>query len=346
MKDKDLPNLTIAIDTMGGDFAPKAVLEGADIACRKYKNIKFLFFGDEQEIQYYLQDLIELKKISQVIHAEKVISSDDKPVTALRNSKNSSMRLAIEAVKNKEANAVVSSGNTGALMAIAKVILGMIHEIDRPAIAAIIPNIKSQSIMLDLGANAECSSENLLQFAIMGNAFARIVLRINDPKIGVLNIGSEEAKGNDIVKAAINLIRLSHVPLNFYGSIEGNDISRGIVDVIVSDGFSGNISLKTAEGTAKFFQQFLKDAFNSSVMAKLGYLFAKRALKKVYNKLDPRRYNGAMLLGLNGIVVKSHGSSDALGFSNAISVAIELGLDDINDKITKEIASSKHIAAA
>jgi glycerol-3-phosphate acyltransferase PlsX len=346
MSDEAMKKVVIALDGMGGDHAPKSVMLGADIAHKKYPEVRFLIFGDEAVLKPYLDEYPSLKSVVEIIHTSNKVASEDKPATALRNSKDSSMRLAIEAVKDGNAHAIVSSGNTGALMAIAKIVLRTLPEIDRPAITCLMPNRQGQSVMLDVGANAECTAENLFQFAIMGNAFAKVVLKLVSPKIGLLNIGSEEVKGNDTVKAAAVKIRESKVPLNFYGSIEGNDIAEGIVDVIVTDGFSGNISIKTAEGTVSIYKSFLKQAFGSNIIAKIGYLLARNSFKKLFGRLDPRLYNGAMFVGLNGIVVKSHGSSDEIGFANAVSVAIELASHNINEKIADEINSYQEEVAA
>ncbi len=338
-----LSNITISLDAMGGDQAPLSVIRGAchqaTINASNNIEVKFLFYGDEKQITTLIAQYEDPKaRLNyQIIHCDKVISSDEKPSTALRQGKNSSMWLAIEAVSNKQADAVVSSGNTGALMAISRIVLRSLNDIHRPAIAALIPSIKGDVAMLDLGANSECSAENLFEFAIMGDAFAKVLLKLKNPKIGLLNIGSEDVKGNDVIRLASNLIKESATSLNFIGFVEGNQIAEGTADVVVADGFSGNIALKTIEGTAKFCKHVMKTSFESSFLAKLGYLLARSSIKKTSEKLDPRLYNGAMFLGLNGIVVKSHGSSDHIGFANAISVATELAKNNINDKINKEM---------
>jgi len=248
------------------------------------------------------------------------------------------MRLAINAVKDGDADVAVSAGNTGALMAIAKIVLRPLPSIERPAIVTSIPNQKnSGTVLLDMGANVECDSDVLYQFAIMGHAFAKIALKIKNPKIGLLNIGSEDVKGNDAVRSAAALLKESELKDNFYGYVEGNDITNGTVDVVVTDGFTGNVSLKVIEGTAKMVSEVLRSAFSSSFISKLGYLLARPAIIKARKKMDPRLHNGAMLVGLNGVVVKSHGGTDAIGFANAISVAISLVKDKINEKISNEI---------
>jgi len=254
------------------------------------------------------------------------------------------MRLAINSVKSGESDAIVSAGNTGALMAISKVILRALPDIDRPAIVTSIPNIKGKNtIMLDMGANVDCSSEILYQFAVMGYVFAKAAYGIKKPKIGILNVGSEDLKGSDMVRSTATLVKESDIAEYFHGYVEGDDITKGTVDVVVTDGFTGNISLKSIEGTAKLISHTLKKGFKSSIIAQLGYLLAKRSLNKVLKEMDPNTYNGAMLIGLNGIVVKSHGSADANSFANAINVAISLIENNINDKIVEEIESSSYL---
>src|SRR5258707_11102964 len=248
------------------------------------------------------------------------------------------MRLAIDAVADGRADGVVSAGNTGALMAIAKFALKTLPGIDRPAIATIVPTRRGESVMLDLGANIECDAENLVQFALMGDAFARTVLGLVQPTVGLLNVGSEDLKGNDAVRAAAAKLRSPGGPVKFHGFIEGNDIAAGTVDVVVTDGFTGNIAVKTAEGTARMFGEFMRAAFKHSVLARIGYLFAADALKKMRQRIDPRRYNGAMLLGLNGIAVKSHGGADALGFANAIGVPVDMKINGFVDQIRADRA--------
>jgi glycerol-3-phosphate acyltransferase PlsX len=247
------------------------------------------------------------------------------------------MRLAIDSVRAGEADGVVSAGNTGALMAMAKFVLKTLATIDRPAIASFFPTLRGESVMLDLGANVDCTADNLVQFAVMGDAFARTVLGVSQPTIGILNVGSEDLKGHDEVRAAAAALRAGPLAPQFHGFVEGNDITAGTTDVVVTDGFTGNVALKTAEGTARLYSEFLRGAFRSSLAAKIGYLFARNALGKVRERLDPRRYNGAMFLGLNGVVVKSHGGTDALGFANAICVAADMIANGINDRIRDDL---------
>lgn len=328
---------TIALDAMGGDHAPEMVLKGAEIALVRFPQLRFQLFGQEEVLKPLLETLPTVKAASTIHHAPDVITGDTKPSAALRTGKRSSMRLAIDAVAEGSADCVVSAGNTGALMALAKIVLKTMPGIDRPAIATFLPTQRGESVLLDLGANVECDAENLVQFALMGDAFARAVLGVSRPLIGLLNVGSEDLKGVDSVREAA--ARLKDLPgISFHGFVEGDDIAAGSVDVVVTDGFSGNIALKTAEGTAKLYSHFLRAAFTSSILAKIGYIFAKRALARVRERLDPRRYNGAMLLGLNGIVVKSHGGSDAVGFANAVGVAADLIINGFLERIREELA--------
>lgn len=309
---------------MGGDNAPDMVLGGLVLAKERFPSAHFLVFGDEARLIPLLRKHQLSDKTVTIRHAAHAIPSDMKPSQALRQSKQSSMRIAVEAVQAGEAGAVVSAGNTGALMAISKIVLRTAPGIDRPAMASFFPTMRGESVMLDLGANIECDTANLVQFALMGELFARIVLGLEKPKVALLNVGSEEMKGHDEVRGAAEILRGNDLDLDFHGFIEGDDIAAGTVDVVVTDGFSGNIALKTAEGTAKLYSHFLRQSFKSSLLAQLGYVLAARALTKLRMRVDPRRYNGAVLLGLNGIVVKSHGGTDALGFATAIGVAIDM----------------------
>ena len=333
--------ITIALDCMGGDNAPYIVVKGAELASASNPNIHFLLYGNSDLIAPILKNCSSLKKNHSLIHTEHLIAADEKPSIALRKGTKSSMRLAINSVKNQESDAIVSAGNTGALMAMSKIVLRSLPEIDRPAIVTCIPNQKRRAtVMLDMGANVDCDSDVLYQFAVMGHAFAKTVLNIPDPLIGLLNVGSEDLKGNDAVKNAAELIKESALSDYFYGYVEGDDICKGTVDVIVADGFCGNITLKAIEGTAKMVTGIVKEAFLSSILSRVGYLFAKTSLSKLFKQVDPRLHNGAMLVGLNGIVVKSHGGTDEVGFANAIKVAVSLTQDQINQKIIKEIKST------
>lgn len=316
---------------MGGDHAPDIVVTGAAIARERLPNAYFLLFGDEARLRPLVDAQPLLAGCVEIRHTDVAISNDDKPSAALRNGKQSSMRLAIDAVKSGEASCTVSAGNTGALMAMAMFGLRTLPGIDRPAICSVLPTMNGESCMLDLGANVECSAENLVQFAVMGEVFARTVLGLAKPTIGLMNIGVEELKGNEEVKAAANTIRNSNLPIEFKGFVEGDDISKGTVDVIVTDGFTGNVALKTVEGTSKLISTFIRETFQSSLLAKIGYLFASRSIAKLRLRLDPRRYNGAVFLGLNGIVVKSHGGTDGIGFANAIGVAADMAVHGFID---------------
>ena len=331
-----MKKIVLAIDIMGGDFGPKATIEGVLMASKAYPNIKFILFGDKKKSKDELQKISNLKDY-EFVHTNESISSSEQPVNALRKFKKSSMRLGINSVKLNECDGLVSAGNTGALMAISKFVLKTIKAIDRPAIAALMPTMKGQTVILDLGANVECSSENLVQFAIMGDMFSKSVLGIKNPKLGLLNVGSEQIKGNTIVKKTFDDLKKMNSKINFFGFVEGNDINKGIVDVIVTDGFSGNIALKTAEGVAELIFTFLKNAYASSLISKVGYLLSKPAINRFKTRIDPRKYNGAVLLGLNGIVVKSHGGTDAFGFSNAIGVAVSLIENSYVEEIKKKI---------
>ena len=329
--------LIIALDAMGGDHAPDIVVAGADIARERHPDVHYLLFGDAARIEALLAQRPALKAVVEVRHTPDVVASDAKPSVALRAGRQSSMRLAIDSVADGQAACVVSAGNTGALMAMAKFVLKTLPGIDRPAIASFFPTLRGESVMLDLGANTECQPENLVQFAVMGAIFARTVLGLSEPTIGVLNIGSEEVKGNEVVRAAATRLREMPLPGRFHGFVEGNDIATGTVDVIVTDGFTGNVALKTAEGTAKLFTEFLRRSFQSSWLAQIGYLFARGAFKRLKQRTDPRRYNGAMFLGLRGVCVKSHGGTDAIGFANAIGVAYNLAANGFNDRIKEEM---------
>jgi len=328
--------LVIALDAMGGDHAPKMVLKGVKIARKRYPNVRFLLFGDEATLTPLLKK--KLAKVATIRHAPDVVTGDTKPSVALRTGRQSSMWLAIKAVKEGEAAGVVSAGNTGALMAMAKIALRTLPGIDRPAIAAILPTMRGESVMLDVGANSECTAKNLVDFAIMGEVFARTLLGVPRPSVALLNIGSEELKGTNSIRDAATLLRERvSATMDFRGYCEGNDIGMGTVDVVIADGFTGNVALKTLEGTAKLFSAFLRDAISASFLAKIGYLLARPAFERVKLRADPRRYNGAMFLGLGGICVKSHGGTDAVGFANAIGVAVELISNQLNAKIRMEI---------
>ncbi|WP_334128764.1 phosphate acyltransferase PlsX [Sneathiella sp.] len=327
-------NIVIALDAMGGDHAPDIVVKGIDIIRIQFPKARFLLFGDEARLTPLLQAHPAVQAICDLRHTDEVVTGEDKPSQALRKGRRSSMRLAIDAVRDGEAGAIVSAGNTGALMAMAKVSLKMMTGIDRPAIASVLPSPRGETVMLDLGANVECDADNLVQFAFMGADFARAVLGRVPPRVALLNVGSEDLKGHDTVKAAGDRLRsIENPPFEYHGFVEGNDITGGVVDVIVTDGFTGNVALKTAEGVVRLFTDFLRAGFRSSLMARIGYLFARGGLNILKERLDPRAYNGGVLLGLNGLCVKSHGGTDATGFANAIGVAIEMVSDNMIEKM-------------
>jgi phosphate acyltransferase len=323
---------------MGGDNAPGMVVEGMELALDSHPDIQFLLFGDEPRITPLLNDHPRVAAVTEVRHTPDAVKNADKAAQALRSGRNSSMRLAINAVKDGESHGIVSAGNTGALMAMAKFVLRTLPGIDRPALASYFPTKSGQSLMLDLGANIDCDAENLIQFAVMGEVFVRQVQGIEYPSVGILNVGSEDLKGKQSVKEAAAILQETDLPIKFHGFIEGDDIAAGTVNVIVTDGFTGNIALKTAEGTAKLFGGFLKESLTSSIISSIGAFLAKPALNRLKRRMDPRRYNGAMLLGLNGICVKSHGGMDGLGFANAIGVTADLITTSVNDSIKADYA--------
>jgi glycerol-3-phosphate acyltransferase PlsX len=322
---------------MGGDAAPEVVLDGMEIAAERHPGARFLLVGDAERIAPLLARRKRAAALCDLRPAAETIPGDMKPTHALR-MRQSSMRLAIEAVQGGEAAGVVSAGNTGALLAMATVVLRTLPEIARPALAAIAPSARGDLVMLDLGANVQCDARNLVEFAIMGDAFARAVLGLPQPSIGLLNVGSEEQKGDERVREAAEVLRASHIAAGFHGFVEGHDIAAGTVDVIVTDGFTGNVALKTGEGALKLMRDLLRQVFSSSLAAKLGYLMARPSLDRLREWMDPRRYNGAILLGLNGVVVKSHGGTDAQGFAHAVDVAMDMVTHGFNQRIQEGLA--------
>ncbi len=331
-------SLVLSIDAMGGDSAPDMVIEGVDMAIDRLGGVRFMLFGDSAQLEPLLDKFPRVRAASTVHHTTDTVLDDDKVAQALRTRRESSMRKAINAVYDGEAAGVISAGNTGALMAMAKFVLKTLPGIDRPAIASCFPTERGQTVMLDLGANIDCDAENLVQFAVMGEAYARNVLGLKNPTVGILNVGVEGLKGNDSVKRAASILQQSDLPMQFVGFVEGTDIGAGTVDVVVTDGFTGNIALKTAEGTVKFFGAALKQAMTSSLRAKLGALLTRSALAELKTRMDPRCYNGAMFLGLNGICIKSHGGTDAFGFAHAVQVAADLITNSINESIKEDYA--------
>ena len=336
----------IAIDAMGGDEGVRVMMAGVAEARRRHDGLRFSLFGDETRIKAALDHHPNLRAASAIFHCDGVVDANEKPAAALRKAKTTSMGLAIQAVKKGEAGAAVSAGNTGAMMAMYKLALRTMKGIDRPALAALLPTLGDNDVvMLDLGANTECDARNLVQFAVMGAAYARVAMDLESPRVRLLNIGTEELIGTDEIKDAASILR-SHdkLEMQFDGFTEGDKLARGDVDVIVSDGFSGNDALKTAEGTARFVTDLLRKAFTSSVRSKIGFLISKPAMHLLKHHLDPNQHNGAVFLGLNGVVVKSHGSADATGVANAVHVAARLLEEDITHRITSDLARIGELA--
>ncbi|HYX47753.1 MAG TPA: phosphate acyltransferase PlsX [Sphingomicrobium sp.] len=329
----------IAIDAMGGDTGAVAMIAGAARALRKNPSLRFTFYGDQRQVEEQIGQHKELRDNVVVVHSPEAIEATEKPSQAIRRARTTSMGMAVNAVKEGKADAALSGGNTGALMAMAKLALRTMPGIDRPALAAHLPTLgETDVIMLDLGANTECDAQNLVQFAVMGSAYARCVLGISKPRVKLLNIGTEELKGTDELKAAAALLReADYLPLRFDGFTEGDQLSRGQVDVVVTDGFSGNIALKTAEGTARFVTDLLRRAFKSSLRSKAGFALSRPALNLLKVHLDPNNHNGAVFLGLNGLVVKSHGSANPKGVANAIQVCATMVRNDITRKIGDDL---------
>ncbi|MDB5703162.1 MAG: phosphate acyltransferase [Sphingomonas bacterium] len=332
---------------MGGDEGLAVMLAGVARARRRFEEMRFILVGDEAQIREGLKTHPNLTAHSEIVHAPEVVGSSDKPGQALRRAKTTSMGIAIDMVKQGRAAAAVSSGNTGALMAMAKVSLRMLPGIDRPALAAMLPTLgENDVVVLDLGANTECDARNLVQFAVMGAAYARTNLELASPRVALLNIGSEDQKGTDEIREAAQALKAAtHLPMTFTGFIEGDRLSRGDVDVIVCDGFSGNIALKTAEGTARFVGDLLKRAFRSSTRSKIGFLISKPATELLRHHLDPNNHNGAVFLGLNGIVVKSHGGANEIGVATAIAAAAKMVRDDLTRRISEDLGNFEAEAA-
>lgn len=332
---------TLSIDAMGGDTAPQMVIDGLAISIIRHPIVRFILHGDEALVAPLVARHPALKANSEIRHVAEFVAMDEKPGTALKRRDATSMWRSIASVKAGEANAVVSAGNTGALMAMARMILKSMPGIDRPAIAALWPNPRGESVVLDVGANIGPDERQLVDFAILGEAYARVILGIERPSVALLNIGSEDVKGNEAVRAAAADIRESGIDMNFYGFVEGNDISLGTVDVVVTDGWTGNVALKTAEGAAKLISNYLSNAIRRSLFARLGYLLAQGAFRTLREKLDPRSLNGGVFLGLNGVVVKSHGGTDGIGYASAVDLAIDVAKSDIASKIQSRLDEIK-----
>ncbi|MBL9009903.1 MAG: phosphate acyltransferase PlsX [Alphaproteobacteria bacterium] len=329
--------LVLSIDAMGGDNAPGAVLDGIDIARVRHPGVRFLLHGDKGELERLMAGDAGLLAVAEIRHAPDVVGMDDKPSQALRRGRETSMWRALESVKAGEAAGAVSAGNTGALMAMSKFQLRPLDGIARPAIAALWPTMHGQSVVLDVGANVGSEARHLVDFAVMGAAFARAVFGLKTPSVGLLNIGSEELKGNEQVKVAAQSLRDAGLDIAFAGFIEGDDISAGTVDVVVTDGFTGNIALKAAEGTAKLVSHYLREALKRSLLTKIGAFLASGAFRILKARMDPRAVNGGVFLGLNGIVVKSHGGTDGIGFAAAIDLAIDMAKQDMVRRIADDI---------
>lgn len=330
----------IAIDAMGGDEGVPVMIAGAALARHRHESFKFLLVGDEVKIKAALENHPNLRAASEILHSNEVVTGDDKISVALRKSKTGSMGMAINAVKTGDASAAVSAGNTGALMATAKLALRTMPGIDRPALAALLPTLEDTDVvMLDLGANTECEAKNLVQFAVMGAAYSRIIFNFDRPRVRLLNIGTEEMKGTDELRDAAQHLRdASGLHMDFQGFVEADKINRGECDVVVCDGFTGNIALKSIEGTARFVTDLLRRAFTSSIRSKFGFLVSRPATELLRHHLDPNNHNGAVFMGLNGVVVKSHGSATVKGVANAVEVAARLVEEDITARITQDLA--------
>ena len=333
----------IALDAMGGDHGPAVVVAGAELALARHPESEFLLFGNSSAIEPLVAARPALRSASRLVHTEIAVRMDDKPSQALRYGRwKSSMWLAIDAVKKREADVAVSAGNTGALMAMAKFELKTLAGIERPAIAAIWPTVRGESIVLDVGASIGADAEHLADLAIMGAATARILLGVARPSVGLLNIGVEEVKGLEQVREAGRILReAERTDLNYVGFVEGDDIGRGKVDVVVTEGFAGNIALKTAEGTARQIGEYIRAAMGRSLSGRIGYLLARSAFQELKDRMDPRQANGGVFLGLNGIVIKSHGGTDAEGFAAAIEVGYGVVRDELLAKITSALGRAQ-----
>ncbi|WP_395660993.1 phosphate acyltransferase PlsX [Aestuariivirga sp.] len=331
--------MTIALDAMGGDTGPEVVIPGAALCAIRHPELRFLLVGDRSRIAPLLERHPKLKQRAEIRHTEVLVTMDAKPSQALRQGRGkSSMWMTIDAVRTGEADAAVSAGNTGALMAMARFILKTLPGISRPAIAAMWPTLRSESIVLDVGATIGANASQLVEFAVMGEAMARCLFDLERPTVGLLNVGVEEIKGAEQVREAGRILRESRLPIEYAGFVEGDDIGKGTVDVVVTEGFTGNIALKAAEGTAKQLSTYLKLCLSRTLMSKIGAVLASGAFAALKDRMDPRKHNGGVFLGLNGVVVKSHGGTDALGFATAIDVAIETVKNDLVSKIKTDVA--------
>ncbi|MDG6095353.1 phosphate acyltransferase PlsX [Acetobacter sp. AN02] len=328
---------TLAVDGMGGDGGPEMVVAGLDIAADRHPGVRILLLGDSAKLTRALAKYPKAAVICTVRHTAAAVPMDMKPTAALR-LRDSSMRVAMEEVAHGHAHGVVSAGNSGAMLALAKVVIRTMPGISRPAMAAISPTMKGDTVMLDLGANVACDWRNLVEFAVMGEAFAKSVLGLPSPTIGLLNIGSEELKGDEKLRQAAEVLRESPLAKQFYGFVEGDDITAGTTDVVVTDGFSGNVALKTGEGVLRMASSLFRQVFRSSFAGKIAYLLVRPALNRMREWLDPRRYNGAVFVGLNGVVVKSHGGTDSTGFASAVDVALDMVTHGFNESMRERLS--------
>ena len=323
----------LSVDAMGGDHAPGSIVDGCALAAIRHPNAIFLLHGDEAIVRPLVAAKSELAGRCDIRHCPNSVAMDMKPSQALRKRRGTSMWEALASVKSGESQACVSAGNTGALMAMARMQLKTLHGIDRPAIAALWPTVRGETVVLDVGANVGLNERHLIDFAVLGEAYARVILGLERPSVGLLNIGAEEVKGTEAVKLAASAIRDSGIDMNFHGFVEGDDISLGSVDVVVTDGFTGNVALKTAEGTAKLISQYLRDALGRSFLSKLGAFLAMGAFRVLREKMDPRSVNGGVFLGLGGAVIKSHGGTDGMGFASAIDLAMDMAVSNISASV-------------
>ncbi len=338
--------VTISLDAMGGDNGAEIVIDGAALALERQPDSRFIFYGDEAIVAPLLDQNPKLKAVSTLEHTDVAVKMDDKPSQALRAGRwKSSMWRSIQAVRDNEADVCISAGNTGALMAMSKFCLRTMVGIERPAIAALWPTVRGQSIVLDVGATIGADTKQLVDFAVMGEAMARALFGVERPTVGLLNIGVEEVKGIEEVKDAGQILRESDLPIRYHGFVEGDDLGKGTVDVVVTEGFAGNIALKTAEGTARQIAEYLRMAMQRTFFAKIGYLFARDAFQTLREKMDPRKVNGGVFLGLNGIVIKSHGSTDAEGFASAIALGHKMAKNRLVAKIADDLSQYAHAVA-
>ena len=344
---KNTGNITLSIDAMGGDYAPKEIVHGVDIFAQTHPDVKILLHGKEDEVKACLKDCANLKNY-EIVHCDDVVTMDDKPSKAMRR-KNTSMWSAVAATKSNQAHATVSAGNTGALMAVSNIQLRTMKGVHRPAITASWPNPNGgRSVVLDVGANIDTDPEQLIEFAIMGEAFAKAIYDIKSPSVGLLNVGTEDQKGREDIKEAMHLLREYNniLGMNFVGFVEGTDISLGTSDVVVTDGFSGNIALKSAEGAAKLISQLLKRSLKGDLLSMLGAGLAFNGFNRLKKEMDPANFNGGVFLGLNGLVIKSHGGTSAKGFAQAMEVALKLARSDYNNYIAENLVKLENMHEA